>query len=132
MVGLKHRNGEWLSVAAGWRSSGRATMFIQLNNDREYGNASLSVVLRAHLIETLIRKGIPELVFWSGSAAPLSRYASPIPAIAVHLDTPAFGWRLFRSVIGRSVPWIPRWVAADVGWLAGSTLSSEPPALDEA
>ena len=35
-VGLKHRNGEWLSVAAGWYSGDCATMFFQLNNDREH------------------------------------------------------------------------------------------------
>jgi hypothetical protein len=126
-AGLKHRNGDWLGVAAGWFSSGRAVMLLQLNNDREYGNASLSVVLRANLIETLIRKGTPELLFWSGSSAPLSRYALDIPMVAVHCDSTAFGWRLTRFVIGRAEPWAPRSVASDVHWLVGSKLSSKPP-----
>jgi hypothetical protein len=126
-VGLKHRDGSWLSVAAGWFSSGRAVMFLQLNDDRDHDDASLSVVLRAHLIETLIRSGTPELVFWSGSAPPLSRYAPPIPAMTVYLDTPALGWRLVRSMIGKTQPWMPRWIAADVLWMTGPKLSSEPP-----
>ena len=126
-VGLKHRDGGWLSVAAGWFSGGRAVMFLQLNNDRDYDDASLSVVLRAHLIETLIQGSIPELLFWSGCAAPLSRYAPPIPAMAVYLDTPALGWRLVRGMIGKTQLWMPRAMAADVRWMTGANLSSEPP-----
>ena len=98
-VGLKHGNGEWLSVAAGWYSGDRATMFFQLNNDREHAEASLSVVLRARLIETLIGRGVRELVFWSGSAPPLSRYATEIPAVALHLDSRTPAWRLARFAI---------------------------------
>ena len=126
VAGLKHANGEWLSVAAGWRAPGCATMFLQLNNDKQFGDASLSVVLRAFLIETLIRDGISELVFWSGSAPPLSRYVQPIPAIAVHLDAPTIGWRFVRGMIGTTEPLIGRWITSDVRWMVGTGLSSEP------
>jgi len=126
-AGLRHRDGRWMSVAAGWFSDVRAILFLQLNNDRDHDLASLSVVLRAHLIETLIRRGTPELVFWSGCARPLSRYATPIPAMAVYLDTPAFGWRLIRSMVGKTQPWMPRSIAADVRWMTGAELTSEPP-----
>ena len=126
-VGLRHRDGSWLSVAGGWFSGNRAILFLQLNNDRDHDVASLSVVLRAHLIETLIRNGTPELVFWSGCAAPLSRYTSPIPTIEVYLDTPALGWRLIRSMVGKTQPWMPRSIAADVRWMTGVELSPEPP-----
>jgi hypothetical protein len=125
VVGLRHSNGEWLSVAAGWLAAGRATMFLQLNNDRQFADASLSVVLRACLIETLIRNGITELVFWSGSAPPLSRYVRPIPAIAVHLDATTIGWRLIRGMIGTTEPLIGRWITPDVRWMVGAGLSSE-------
>jgi hypothetical protein len=126
-VGLKHRDGNWLSVAAGWFSGDRAIMFLQVNSDRDNGVASLSVVLRAHLIETLIRSGTPDLVFWSGAATPLSRYAPPIPAMMVSLDTPAPGWRFVRSLIAKAQPWMPRRIAADVRWLTSAGLSPTPP-----
>jgi hypothetical protein len=126
-VGLKHRNGEWLSIAGGWYGSDRVTMQLQLNNDRDYWRASLSVVLRANLIEMLIRQSIPELVFWTGTAPPLSRYVSPIPAIGMYLDTPSPGWRMIRSLIAKTVPWIPRQIAKDVRWIASSELWSRPP-----
>ncbi|PYR93384.1 MAG: hypothetical protein DMF84_10370 [Acidobacteria bacterium] len=126
IAGLKHANGEWLSVSAGWSAPGRATMFLQLNNDKQFGDASLSVVLRAFLIETFIRRGISELVFWSGSAPPLSRYVQPIPAIAVHLDAPTIGWRFIRGVIGSTEPLIGRWITPDVRWMIGTGRSSEP------
>lgn len=126
IAGLKHANGEWLSVAAGWRAPVCATMFLQLNNDKQFGDASLSVVLRAFLIETFIRDGISELVFWSGSAPPLSRYVQLIPAIAVHLDAPTIGWRFVRGMIGTTEPLIGRWITPDVRWMVGTGLSSEP------
>jgi hypothetical protein len=116
-VGLKHRNGEWLSIAGGWHGADRATMFFQLNNDREHEHASLSVVLRAHLIETLITRGSRELLFWSGSAPPLSRYAAGLPAVRVHLDRSTRGWRLVRSAVRRTQPWMSKWITADMGWV---------------
>jgi len=117
VVGLKHADGDWLSIAAGWFSGDRAVMFLQLNNDRQHGDASLSVVLRAHLIESLIRRHIQELVFWSGSAPPLSRYASEMPAVAVHLDPRTFGWRLFRFILGKAMPWLPSRMAENTHWI---------------
>ena len=126
-VGLKHQNGEWLSLAAGWHSPGRATMFFQLNNDRERGDASLSVVLRAYLIEALIGKGTPELFFWAGSAPPLSRYVTNIPAVRVHLDTPTPGWRLMRAAIGMAPPRVSKWIGKDLSLIACSEPSPKPP-----
>jgi hypothetical protein len=126
-AGLRHRDGSWLSVAGGWFSGARAILFLQVNNDGDHETASLSVVLRAFLIEALIRSGTPELVFWSGCARPLSRYASPIPSMDVYLDTPALGWRLIRSMVGKTQPWMPRSIASDVRWMAGAEVTPEPP-----
>lgn len=132
VVGLRHRDGEWLSVAAGWFSRDRATMFLQLNNDREHADASLAIVLRAYLIEALIRAGVPELTFWSGSSAPLSRYAVSIPGVAVYLDARNAGWRLTRSAFGRTESLLAKWVGTDARWIAGFNLTREPPVLDHA
>src|SRR3954470_8186530 len=125
--GLRHRDGSWLSVAGGWFSGGRAFLFIQVNCDRDHGRASLSVVHRAHLIETLIERGTSELMFWSGLGPPLSRYALPVPTIMACLDRHTPGWRLVRSVIGRSQRWMPKRIAADARWMASLALAPEPP-----
>jgi hypothetical protein len=126
VVGLRRSTGEYLSVAGGWFDNGRATMLLQLNNDLECGDASPSVVLRGYLIETLIGQRMTELMFWSGSAPPLSRYAQPLPAISVHLDARTLAWRMVRGMIGATQPFIGRWVGTDVRWIAGSRGSADP------
>ena len=115
---LRHANGEYLSVTAGWLDGGRATMLLQQNNDLEFSDASLSVVLRGYLIETLITQRVPELVFWSGSAAPLSRYAQPMPAISLHFDAPTLSWRFVRRLVSATQPLLGRWVGTDFRWVA--------------
>jgi hypothetical protein len=119
-VGLRHRRGEWLSVAGGWYGAGRVTLFLQLNHDRAFADASLSMVLRANLIDMLIRQGIRELVFWAGTAPPLARYVSYVPAMGVYLDMPTPAWRAVRALIARLDTWLPRPLAADLRWLAPS------------
>jgi hypothetical protein len=127
--GLRHRDGSWLSVAGGWFSGGRAFLFTQVNCDRDHASASLSVVHRAHLIETLIERGTSELVFWSGVGSPLSRYALPMPTIIACFDRRTLGWRILRSVIGRSQRWMPKRIAADARWMASLALAPEPPGI---
>ena len=55
-IGLKHRDGRWLSVISGWYHSGAGVLFFQCNNDFDFGQASWSTVLRGFLIESLIRQ----------------------------------------------------------------------------
>src|SRR5262249_7240219 len=59
-AGLKHKSGDWLSVAGGWYMPGRAVLCFQCNNEKDFARDSLSVVLRAYLIELLIRRGLKE------------------------------------------------------------------------
>jgi len=125
IAGLRDANGEYLSVAGGWFEGDRATMLLQLNNDRQFGGASLSVVLRAYLIESLIARRTRELIFWSGSAPPLSRYTEPLPAISLHFDARTIGWRLVRGMIGATEPLIGRWIGGDLRWIAGSAFPSD-------
>src|SRR5579859_7843646 len=42
-IGLKHHNGEWLSVLGGWYKPHGAVLFLQHNNNRDFGPYSLSV-----------------------------------------------------------------------------------------
>ena len=118
-IALKHKNGDWLSAIGGWYGSGGAVLLFQFNNEREFYQDSIALVLRVYLIETLIRQGLKKLVIWAGTGPPLSRYASFRPSIAVHVDLPTFTWRAARFVISRVGPWLPtpfadmaRWIVA--------------------
>jgi hypothetical protein len=117
-VGLKHRNGEWLSVLGGCYTPGGALLIFQCNNEENFGHDSLSIVLRAYLIELLIRKGLKEFVIWAGTAPPLSRYVSYAPTIDVRLDVTARSWRVARAIISAVRPRLPKRLAAAAQWIA--------------
>ncbi len=112
-MGLKHQNGEWLSVLAGWYRPRGAVLYFQCNSDQEFAEYSLSLVLRAYLIEHLIRQKLEELVLWWGTGPPLSRYVTYVPAIVMRFDESALWWRVTRRIIGKAGPRLPkRWAEA--------------------
>lgn len=117
-VGLRHRNGEWLSVMCGVYRPGAGVLLLQLNNDRDFPRDSLSVVLRAYLIESLIRQGMKEFIIWAGTAPPLSRYVTYMPTLGIYLDSPDYKWRCVRGLVSRFGHWLPRQVQADARWIA--------------
>jgi hypothetical protein len=117
-VGLKHQNGDWLSVIGGVYRPGAGVLLFQLNDDQGFPRNSLSVVLRGYLIETLIRRGMSWLSIWGGTAAPLSRYVKYIPTVGIHLDLPSFRWRLVRQLVAQSGPWLPKRLSEDASWIA--------------
>jgi hypothetical protein len=116
-IGLKHHSGEWLSVIGGWYRPRGAVLRIQLNNERDFGSDSLSIVLRAYLIELLIRQGLEELVIWSETGPPLSRYVSYVPTVGVRFDVPTYSWRLAALFISAIMPLLPRRLAAAAQWV---------------
>ncbi len=116
-IGLKHRNGEWLSVAGGWYRPGGAVLIFQCNKDLDFWRDSLSTVLRSYLIELLIQRGLPELVIWAGTGPPLSRYVSYPPTIGIRLDVPTPSWRIARMLISTIGPHLPRRWANAAQWL---------------
>jgi hypothetical protein len=116
-IGLRHYNGEWLSVIGGWYTNRAAVLCFQCNNERDFARDSLSVVLRAHLIDVLIRQGLDELVIWADTGPPLSRYVSHPPTIAVYLDVPTYSWRLSRLLISAVGPSLPKRLAAAAQWI---------------
>ncbi len=105
-VGLKHRNGEWLSIIGGVYRPPAGVLLWQLNNDGEFPGDSLSVVLRGYLIESLIRDGMKEFIIWNGTQAPLSRYVTHIPALEIYLDSPEYKWHLVRGLVSKFGPWL--------------------------
>jgi hypothetical protein len=116
-IGLKHRDGEWLSVIGGWYRPGGAVLCFQCNNDCNFGPDSLSIVLRAYLIESLIAQSLEELVIWADTRPPLSRYVSYAPAVGVRLDLPTCSWRVARLLISTAKPFLPSRLAAVAHWI---------------
>jgi len=117
LVGLRHRDGEWLSILGGWYESDRAVIFLQMNSDKRHRNASLSIVLRGYLLEWFILRGVKKVVFWAGSGGQLSRYAEYIPSIAVHLDKQSFLWKTIRHTVAPLIGLLPGPVANLAQWI---------------
>ena len=118
LVGLKKQHGEWVSVAGGWREGGRTTLLVQLNNDREHPHASLCTVLRACLVEMLIRDRASELLFWGGTPSLLPQSAMRVPALGMRMDMPTRGWRMARWTTRQLAAVAPSRFAALAAWFA--------------
>jgi hypothetical protein len=117
LAGLRDRSGAWLSVAGGWSDARGATLMFQLNRDREHRKDSLSTVIRAYLIESLIQKGIREVWFWGGTAGALSGYVEAVPGVQVYLDVPTLLWRTVRLLVGAAAKSLPDRLAAIAQWV---------------
>ena len=116
-MGLRHRDGEWLSVIGGWYRPRGAVLCFQCNNDCDFAPDSLSIVLRAYLIESLIGQSLEEMVMWADTRPPLSRYVSYAPAVGVRLDLPTCSWRVARLLISTAKPLLPKRLAAVAHWI---------------
>jgi hypothetical protein len=126
LVGLRDKEGELVSLMAGWRHADSATLLFQLNNDRQYPRDSLSTVLRSYLIESLIETGVREAIFWGGTSGALMRYAEIIPGIQVYVDSCTFSWRLVRSLVASIVDSLPWRLRIRAQWVtAGKVLNLE-------
>ena len=118
LVGLRHCNGEWLSILGGWYEGDYGVVFIQMNNDRDYPQSDLCIVLRGYLIEAMIARKVPSMLFWDGVGAPLRRYCRILPSIGVYLDVPSFGWRTLRRLIGWATIFLPANLQVAANWVA--------------
>jgi hypothetical protein len=116
-IGLKHSNGQWLSVIGGWHRPGGAVLCFQCNYDCDFDADSLSTVLRAYLIELLIGQGLKELVIWGDTGPPLSRYAIYPATVGVRLDVPTVAWRVARFFMSKFGPHLPRRLSSAVQWM---------------
>jgi hypothetical protein len=117
-VGLKHRNGAWLSAIGGVYRPGAGVLLMQLSDDKGFPRDSLSVVLRGYLMEKLIRRGEEYFTIWGGTAPPLSRYVKYIPTLGVHLDLPRWTWKFARQIVEATGPWLPKRLRQDARWIA--------------
>jgi len=110
-------DGKYVSVLGGWHEPDRTTVFLQLNDDRDYAKLSLSVVLRACLVEELIGREVPILLFWAGVGDPYLRQCEDVSAICVCIDRSSFSWRTIRRLVGRALAWAPKPVAYHLRWI---------------
>lgn len=95
LVGIRNNGGEWISLAGLWLTGGKALMALQLNN-RSCVRESVSLVLRASLIDYLIQRGINELIFLDGVSAPLSDYTQPQKELIAYIDSRSLPWLAVR------------------------------------
>ena len=75
-VGARDAHGAWLSYVAGWRLNGETQIVWQLNNAL-LPQASMSTVMRAHLLEHEISRGSSAIVFMGGVSPLWSRACEP-------------------------------------------------------
>jgi len=116
LSGLRDRRGEWLAILGGWQEPGHVMLFMQMNDDRERRADSLSTVLRAYWIESLISKGVGKLLFWAGVSAPLARYCDPVPTERFYLDSRSFAWKAARSLAQWIAPVLPQPALSLADW----------------
>ena len=105
MIGLKGEDGEWVSILGGWYEYDRAVVFCQMNNEKDYPDSSLSIVLRGYLIESLIQSGVAKLLFWAGIGPPLLRHCHFLPTTGASFDSRRIHWRLVRGLLPR-INWL--------------------------
>lgn len=110
-MGLKAKDGTWLSILSGWRRNGTTYIDVQLNHST-FMRESLSAVMRAFLLEYEISVGQKYIVFVGGCSALLERYCSPREAFADLVVTrPSIsGWFLKKAVGMFCDPSFKQWV----------------------
>jgi hypothetical protein len=120
LVGLRHKDGSWLSLLGGWFEGSQPLLLFQLNSDIDHSRASLSIVLRGYFIEQMIEMGARSLIVWGGTRGPLSRYAIPIPSTSVYLDKRHFLWSATRKGLASVARKLPTELAWRAEWVLGT------------
>ncbi|MBV8819993.1 MAG: GNAT family N-acetyltransferase, partial [Acidobacteriaceae bacterium] len=117
LTGLRSRDGAWLAVLGGWYTGKTAVIFMQMNNEPEYSDSSLALVLRSYLIEQIIPRGVTGLVFWAGVGGPIAKYANQLPTRVAYLDKSSGAWRMVRRGVGHVLPYLPEPLARFTDWV---------------
>lgn len=119
-MGLRGKEGQWLSIVGGWHDADLAVICFQLNDDKGHPQMSLCTVLRGYLIEDAISRNVRAIAFWAGASGQLAPYCRVVPAVCVHLDSNKFLWRTLRRLLTGMAGLYPsrfrraiEWIAAD-------------------
>jgi len=70
LMGIRTEQGEWLSLAGGWRQGGLTVLHWQMNA-AGYEKASLCTVMRSLLIEHEVARRTQRIVFYGGTTHPM-------------------------------------------------------------
>ncbi|HEY3741741.1 MAG TPA: hypothetical protein VGL53_17940 [Bryobacteraceae bacterium] len=116
LSGLKDRTGAWISLVGGWGIGQRAFVLLQMN-DRGHARDSISVVMRAYLLELRIQQGYREVVFLGGTVPPLSSYCRHPECSLVFVDRPSLGWRIARVAMSALASVAPRALASQLAYV---------------
>jgi hypothetical protein len=85
LIGLRNRNGDYVSVLAAIQFGSRIHVLSQLN-DSTLGRLSLSLVLRSYLLEGAIERGCRSIHFLNGISPMLGRYSTPVTLQLISVD----------------------------------------------
>jgi hypothetical protein len=103
--GLANATGAWLSLMGGWAYGRKIFLYFQLNH-RDHPRASVSTVLRSHLIEYAIQHNFEEIVVIGGCAGMLRRYCVSSEVEQVFVRRSSFTLlHLAASLLGVSSLW---------------------------
>lgn len=117
-MGLRGKDGQWLSIIGGWRDADRAVICFQLNDDRGRPQVSLCTVIGGYLVENAISRNVRAIAFWAGASGQLAPNCRDVPAVCLHFDSNRLLWRaLRRSLTAMAGLYPPRFRSA-VEWIA--------------
>jgi len=116
LAGLRDRTGAWISLVGGWGIGQRAFVLLQMN-DRGHARDSISVVMRAYLLELLIEQGYREVVFLGGTVPPLSCYCRYPECSLLFVDRASLSWRVARAAMSAINAVAPQALASQVAYL---------------
>jgi hypothetical protein len=110
-MGLRLRDGTWLSILSGWRRNGSTYVDVQLNHSG-FKSESLSAVMRAFLLEHEIGIGQKYIVFVGGCSALLERYCHPSESVVDLLVTrySIRGWWFKKAIRVFCDPSFEQWI----------------------
>ena len=98
IVGLRTREGKFVSLISGFRSGNHLHILSQLNSDTEdVRKLSLSLVLRGYLIEEHIARGVTAVHFSQGCSTTFGRYCEPVEIQHLAIDDPARMMTTFKQ-----------------------------------
>jgi hypothetical protein len=116
-LGLQGADGKVIAVICGFRNGGRFYVLTQLN-DLGYQSLSLSLVLRAHVVNHLIQRGLDSMHFIGGSSLAVGRYCEPQRYRSVFVDR-RFGLAAAIKMLGgRLAALIKRFERPVPDWLS--------------
>lgn len=101
---LRAPNDRLAAYATGYLVGGAAYLFLQIHALEGYEHLSLSLLLRAHLVEALIKAGVEELVFSNGCLGALSRMCLPQAVSVVTLVRRSAAGRAKVAAVRRFFP----------------------------